>query len=188
MTVRRAIALLAEQGILKSVQGKGVFVIDTFYQARISPEGLLFDGTFFQDPRLRQELLFLQKIPARKAMSELFRVKSDSLLWLLGRRWMAENMAVALEYSYFPAEWIPDFSQELCKIPWERLVCTASYASKPCGTDCAGNLCLRSGSTAAANSGRRRGFSGQSTVVGGKITVSCVILKFWRKPERLHII
>ena len=47
-------------------------------------------------------------------------------------------------------------------------VCTASYASKPCGTDCAGNLCLRSGSTAAANSGRRRGFSGQSTVVGGK--------------------
>lgn len=121
MTVRRAIALLAEQGILKSVQGKGVFVIDTFYQARISPEGLLFDGTFFQDPRLRQELLFLQKIPARKAMSELFRVKSDSLLWLLGRRWMAENMAVALEYSYFPAEWIPDFSQELCKIPWERL-------------------------------------------------------------------
>ena len=78
MTVRRAIALLAEQGILKSVQGKGVFVIDTFYQARISPEGLLFDGTFFQDPRLRQELLFLQKIPARKAMSELFRVKSDS--------------------------------------------------------------------------------------------------------------
>lgn len=63
----------------------------------------------------------MQKIPARKAMSELFRVKSDSLLWLLGRRWMAENMAVALEYSYFPAEWIPDFSQELCKIPWERL-------------------------------------------------------------------
>lgn len=168
MTVRRAIALLAEQGILKSVQGKGVFVIDTFYQARISPEGLLFDGTFFQDPRLRQELLFLQKIPARKAMSELFRVKSDSLLWLLGRRWMAENMAVALEYSYFPGGMDSGFFAGTLQDTLGTPVCTASYASKPCGTDCAGNLCLRSGSTAAANSGRKRGFSGQSTVVGGK--------------------
>ena len=185
MTVRRAIALLAEQGILKSVQGKGVFVIDTFYQARISPEGLLFDGTFFQDPRLRQDLLFLQKIPARKAMSELFRVKSDSLLWLLGRRWMAENMAVALEYSYFPAEWIfrRNFARYLGNACLHSVICLQAVWNRLCR-----EFVFTVRKHCCCKFRKEAGLFWPINSCWRKITVSCVILKFWRKPERLHII
>ncbi len=121
LTVRRAIGLLAERGVLKSKQGKGVFVTDTFYQARIFPSCALFDESFFRDSRLQQKSLFLQKIPAGKILSERFGLKADALLWLVGRQWVAGNMVIALEYSYFPAYWIPDFSAGLCKIPWESL-------------------------------------------------------------------
>ena len=72
MTVRRAIALLAEQGILKSVQGKGVFVIDTFYQARISPEGLLFDGTFFRTLVCGRSCCFCRKYRLGKRCQNYF--------------------------------------------------------------------------------------------------------------------
>ena len=99
MTVRRAVSLLSEQGILKSMQGKGVFVVDTFYQARIPKDGMQFDGSFFRDPRLRQEFLFLQKVAAGKTLGDLFNIKGNSPVWLLGRRRMAENMVVALEYA-----------------------------------------------------------------------------------------
>lgn len=121
MTVRRAVSLLSEQGLLKSMQGKGVFVVDTFYQARIPKDGMQFDGSFFRDPRLRQEFLFLQKVAAGKTLGDLFNIKGNSPVWLLGRRRMAENMVVALEYSYFPVKWIPDFSKDLCTESWEIL-------------------------------------------------------------------
>ncbi|HCU32238.1 MAG TPA: hypothetical protein DF364_00105 [Ruminococcaceae bacterium] len=129
MTVRRAIALLADQGILKSVQGKGVFVVDTFYQVHLPQTGALFDYSFFHDSRLRQEILFLQKVLAGKTFAELFQIGTGASVWMLGRRWMAENMAAALEYTYFPVEWIPDFSEESCKISWEQIF--ASHGMHP---------------------------------------------------------
>lgn len=123
MTVRRAIGLLAEQGILKSRRGKGIFVTNTFYQARLGPGGALFDESFFRDPRLSQNHLFLQKTAAGKTLGDLFRLPADACLWMVGRQWMAGDMAVALEYSYFPYDWVPDFSVSLYKIPWETLFC-----------------------------------------------------------------
>lgn len=121
LTVRRAIGLLAERGVLKSQQGKGVFVTNTFYETRLSPNSALFDESFFKDPRLEQQHLFLQQIPAGKTLGDLFELPASSSLWLLGRQWVAGNMAVALEYSYFPVDWIPDFCVGLCKTPWEAL-------------------------------------------------------------------
>ncbi|MDD3193838.1 MAG: GntR family transcriptional regulator [Oscillospiraceae bacterium] len=121
MTIRRAVALLAERGTLKSMQGKGIFVTDTFYEARLPEDGAMFSEVFFRDPRLHQEILFLQQTQAGSTLSEMFRVEQGAALWLVGRRWLAENMAIALEYSYVPVENLPDFSAELCDIPWETL-------------------------------------------------------------------
>ena len=123
LTVRRAIGLLAERGVLKSKQGKGVFVTNTFYQTRLGPDGVLFDESFFQDPRLSQNNLFLQKTTAGKTLGDMFRLPADACLWMAGRQWMAGDMAVALEYSYFPYDWVPDFSVGLYKTPWETLFC-----------------------------------------------------------------
>lgn len=81
----------------------------------------VYNGSFFRDPRLRQEFLFLQKVAAGKFLGDLFNIKGNSPVWLLGRRWMAENMVVALEYSYFPVKWIPDFSKDLCTESWKIL-------------------------------------------------------------------
>ncbi len=121
LTVRRAIGLLAERGVLKSRQGKGVFVTNTFYEARLGSGSALFDEAFFQDPRLSQRSLFTTRTQAGRALGDLFQLPPNAELWLAGRQWVAEDMAVALEYSYFPLEWIPDFSAGLQKIPWETL-------------------------------------------------------------------
>lgn len=46
----------------------------------------VYNGSFFRDPRLRQEFLFLQKVAAGKFLGDLFNIKGNSPVWLLGRR------------------------------------------------------------------------------------------------------
>lgn len=188
MTVRRAVSLLSEQGILKSMQGKGVFVVDTFYQARIPKDGMQFDGSFFQDPRLRQEFLFLQKVAAGKTLGDLFNIKGNSPVWLLGRLLVAENMVVALEYSYFPVKWIPDFSQGSLYGVLGNIVYPTPADAKPHRANCSGSPRLWGRGTNDAGSQGSRRFSGQSAADDGRPPSFAAILKFSHSPKRLCII
>ncbi len=121
MTIRRAVALLAEQGILKSSQGKGIFVTDTFFETQIDQDGALYGEEFFRDPRLRQEILFLKQVHSGKLLGERFQILEEDPLWLLGRLWMADRMAIALEYSYLPVAQIPDLSPKMVESSWSDL-------------------------------------------------------------------
>ncbi|MBQ3242865.1 MAG: GntR family transcriptional regulator [Oscillospiraceae bacterium] len=114
MTVRRAVALLAEEGILKTIQGKGIYVTNLFFQVKMSQDGLLFSKDFFGDPRLHQEILFLEQMPAGKTMGEVFRIGASDPVWLCGRRWMAGSMAIALDISFVPTRLLPDLTAESC--------------------------------------------------------------------------
>lgn len=122
MTIRRAVGLLAEQGIVQAKQGKGVFVTDTYFEVPLQSDGPFFSECFFEDPRLRQELLFFQKVPAGIVLGGLFKIPSDAFLWLVGKRWLAQNMAVALEYTYLSVQDLPHLTREQCTgCHWKHL-------------------------------------------------------------------
>ena len=122
MTIRRAIGILAEEGILKSIQGKGIYVTNLFFQVQTEQDGLLFSKEFFGDPRLHHEVLFLEQMPAGKTMGEVFHIDENDPVWLCCRRWMADNMAIALDTSFVPVKLLPDLTEEGCKKQFQQLL------------------------------------------------------------------
>lgn len=108
MTVRKAIDVLIEKGLLTRLQGKGTFVsqptidspIDTIHSMRL----------FIQESGLipSNKVLAAQKEKAGVKYSRIFGISPDEDLFLIFRLRLGNGIPLALEYTYIPYNIVPD--------------------------------------------------------------------------------
>ncbi len=108
MTVRKAIDVLIEKGLLTRLQGKGTFVskpridspIDTIQSMRL----------FIQESGLipSNKVLAAQKEKAGVKYGRIFKVSPDEDLFLIFRLRLGNGEPLALEYTYIPYNIVPD--------------------------------------------------------------------------------
>jgi GntR family transcriptional regulator len=111
MTVRQALSVLTEQGLINSQHGIGNFVT----RPRLEQPVDILIG--FSDNMLRKgikpgaQLLDLKTTHADPLLANELQIPPSDLVFAIRRLRLADNMPMALEYSYFPARYFPGLEQ-----------------------------------------------------------------------------
>jgi len=107
MTVRQALALLSDQGLINTQHGIGNFVTRPLLE---QPVDILIG---FSDNMLRKgikpsaRLLDLKSTGADQLLASEFQIPLSEPIFAIRRLRLADGMPAALEYSYFPQRYVP---------------------------------------------------------------------------------
>ena len=115
MTVRKAIDLLIEKGLLVRIQGKGTFVSKPKIDSPI--DTIQSMKSFIQESGLipSNKVLIAQKEKAGIKYSKIFHINPDDDIFLLFRLRLGNGEPIALEYTYIPYQRIPNIESYDCK-------------------------------------------------------------------------
>lgn len=95
VTVRKALHILENEGLIRPRHGKGYFVL--------SPEYSRFQFDFNDKPaEAGSRYLEINVIPAGPELSELLHVREDTMLVVIRRLLFEHNMPAAYDEKYFP--------------------------------------------------------------------------------------
>ena len=95
VTVRKALDLLENEGLIRPQHGKGYFVM--------SPEYSRFQLDFVDKPEKGgTRYLEINVIPADTALSERFRVREDTMFIMIRRLLLENGAPCAYDEKYFP--------------------------------------------------------------------------------------
>jgi GntR family transcriptional regulator len=107
MTVRRAISELANEGVLATVRGKGVFVAAPKPSAEAGPLVGFSEDMARRGLRPSSRVLVAELIAAPPALAPLFGLPTGAPLIHLARLRMADAAPIAVQTSYLPHERCP---------------------------------------------------------------------------------
>jgi GntR family phosphonate transport system transcriptional regulator len=120
-TLRRSIALLATDGLLRVDQGRGTFVSDTEPIAPIRyPIGdrVRYSETLrAQGIEPRYEMVRAITLPASQRVAELMDLPTGTAVALVERLGLADNRPLKIASSYFPLTIFPDILERLRETP-----------------------------------------------------------------------
>lgn len=108
MTVRKAIEVLIEKGLLTRQHGKGTYVSQAAVHSPL--DSIQSMGKFIQDSGLlpSNKVLLSKKGKAGVKYSKIFDIDPEDDIFLLFRLRLADGKPFALEYTYTPYHIIPD--------------------------------------------------------------------------------
>ncbi|MDD6435665.1 MAG: GntR family transcriptional regulator [Clostridiales bacterium] len=119
MTVRKAIEVLIDKGLLTRLQGKGTFVSRPKIDSPI--DTIQSMGAFIQESGLipSSKVLLTRKEKAGTKYGRIFHISPEADLFLLFRLRLGDGEPMALEYTYIPYDIIPDiesYNFEQCSL------------------------------------------------------------------------
>ena len=119
-TLRRAISLLASEGLLRVDQGRGTFVADTAPAAAVRyplGERVRFSETLReQGIEPRYEMLRAIEIPVNARVAEKMELTSGEHVALVERLGLADDRPLKVASSYFPLYRFPDILDRLKEV------------------------------------------------------------------------
>jgi len=109
MTVRSAIDALIKEGLLRSVQGKGIFVVGQKYQRNLD----ILEGftQVMKSKNASPKFKILQKNPrpAGKLFADLFGIKEEDQIYYIRRTCYDNTEPVSIEELFIPEYLVPKF-------------------------------------------------------------------------------
>ena len=100
ITVRRAIAELQQEGLLYSVQGKGVFVRSKKIPQPLAQLTSFSSDMVHRDMKPSSQILAMEMVTAGDAIAALLQVKPDDTVTILKRLRIADKEPMAIETCY----------------------------------------------------------------------------------------
>lgn len=107
MTVRQALGLLTQQGLVSSHHGSGNYVTRPMVDQPVDILIGFSDNLLKRGIKPGAHLLDLQSFQADARMAQKLGLAPGDIVLAIRRLRLADDMPVALEYSYFPAAYFP---------------------------------------------------------------------------------
>jgi GntR family transcriptional regulator len=107
LTVRSAIDALVHEGLLKRVQGKGVYVMGRIMERDLETLGGFTQTMIEKNARPSTKLLAKAKRAAGDKYARVFRIKPEEEVYYVRRICFADDSAVSLEEIFIPAALVP---------------------------------------------------------------------------------
>jgi GntR family transcriptional regulator len=107
MTVRQALGVLTQQGLINSQHGIGNFVTRPLLEQPVDILIGFSDNMLKKGIRPSAQLLDLKATNADELLAAELQVPFGDLVFAIRRLRLADNMPMALEYSYFPERYMP---------------------------------------------------------------------------------
>ncbi len=108
-TIRKALAVLKEEGYIHSRQGSGIYVNPPeFYKEQL----LLTLSDRFEGPKLDSKVVFFETTPSTKFLKKKFNMDKDTPFIHYKRLRFLNQQPIAIEETWMPLELVPTFNQE----------------------------------------------------------------------------
>jgi len=111
MTVRQALGVLTEQGLIKSQHGIGNFVTRPMLEQPVDILVGFSDNMLKKGIQPSARLLDLKATGADQLLANEFQIPLGEPVFAIRRLRLADKMPAALEYSYFPQRYVPGLDQ-----------------------------------------------------------------------------
>lgn len=122
-TIQQAIKNLEEIGIVRVVQGSGIYVHDEWVK-----NPLIFNSlTRTPYERIHSKMLSLKKAPATLDEQKVFQLDSDEDIWTFERIRIVNYKIEQLEISKLPVSMFPDVTQEVVEHSIQKYVENKGY-------------------------------------------------------------
>ena len=106
-TIRNAIALLKEEGLIRVDRGRGMFVAKTPIKYPIGERVRYNESIEAQGIKASYEKLKTVEIPAERAIADALKIDIGAPVILIERIGLANDRPISIGSSYFPAELFP---------------------------------------------------------------------------------
>ncbi|MDJ0571663.1 MAG: phosphonate metabolism transcriptional regulator PhnF [Pleurocapsa sp. MO_192.B19] len=107
-TIRNAIAVLKEEGLIRVDRGRGMFVAKTPIKYPIGERVRYNESLEAQGIKASYEKLKAVEIPADEAISDALKIDIGAPVVLIERVGLANNRPISIGSSYFPSELFPN--------------------------------------------------------------------------------
>lgn len=115
-TVRKALKILAEDGYIHKVQGKGSIVLDvTKLDFPISGLVSFKELSSKMGKRIRTWVVELKKGEPSRDSKEKMKLEKDDLVWTLSRVREIEGERIILDKDILSATYVPELTKEICE-------------------------------------------------------------------------
>lgn len=115
-TIRSAIRLLNEQGIVTSIQGSGSYVSSSLNEkekvVNLSKKSGLKSLNF---KKINSKVINFSIINADKSLSKYLNCCNTEKIYYIERLRYSDHFLICLEYSYYLKKYVPYLSREICK-------------------------------------------------------------------------
>ncbi len=108
-TIRNAIALLKEEGLIRVDRGRGMYVTKAPIRYPIGERVRYNESLKAQGLEASYQKLKAIELPADKAISDVLRIKTGTKVVLIERIGLADNRPISIGSSYFPGDRFPNF-------------------------------------------------------------------------------
>ena len=107
-TIRNAIALLKEEGLIRVDRGRGMYVAKTPIQYSIGERVRYNESLKAQGIEASYQKLRAIEIPADKAIAKALKIEIGAKTILIERIGLADNQPISIGSSYFPGDRFPN--------------------------------------------------------------------------------
>ncbi|BES66617.1 GntR family transcriptional regulator [Gottschalkiaceae bacterium SANA] len=111
LTVRNAISVLVMEGLLKSVKGKGVFVVGPKMERDLDTLGGFTKTMKAKGAQPSTKVLIKAIRQAGEKYAMIFHIRPENEIYYIKRICFADGEPVSLEEIYIPTELIPNFDE-----------------------------------------------------------------------------
>ncbi|QPB24476.1 phosphonate metabolism transcriptional regulator PhnF [Rhizobium sp. 007] len=110
-TVRRAMSMLEDDGLVRIEQGRGTFVHDGIINYEISKRTRYSENLKRQGVDPGKILKRVEEVPASDQVSQRLKIKAGDLVVVVESVSLADGVIIAFGQMYYPSERFPGFAQ-----------------------------------------------------------------------------